>query len=248
MRTVSGLDAGRERCPDPAPRSRRVTLVAASRPRGARRCCRTGSASSGTRCGAGPGRRHDLRQRAACARRVGGPAELTRLEAPGAGQSCSASGFGARYDARQKQVHRETTVLAAALGTSPWGMVRWLRDHAPGAGPHRVRLVDDTLRGRTSSRRSTTSDAALAAGRPVPLLVGVVRPAALRPRAAARRARAGGSTSRPAARCGWWTCATWCATGGWRRCSASTACTRSCSRRDLHGTTVSCARLVDSGV
>src|SRR3954467_12727018 len=36
------------------------------------------------------------------------PAELARLGAPGAGQSLLGAGFGARYDARQKQVHGET--------------------------------------------------------------------------------------------------------------------------------------------
>ena len=53
-------------------------------------------------------------------------------------------GFGGRYDARQRQVHRESAKFwPQALGTSPWGMVAWLRRHAPGAGPYRVRMVDD---------------------------------------------------------------------------------------------------------
>ena len=49
-----------------------------------------------------------------------------------------AVGFGGRYDARQRQVHKESTKFwPQALGTSPWGMVAWLRRHAPGAGPYR---------------------------------------------------------------------------------------------------------------
>ena len=61
------------------------------------------------------------------------------------GSRGSARGFGARYDARQKQVHRESNRFwPQALGTTPWGMVGWLRRHAPAAGPYRVRLVDDT--------------------------------------------------------------------------------------------------------
>ena len=83
------------------------------------------------------------------------PAETLRLEgelsddqvAGGAGVQPAAGlpiGFGARFDARQQQVHRESTRFwPQALGTSPWGMVAWLRRHAPGAGPYRVRLVDD---------------------------------------------------------------------------------------------------------
>src|SRR3954463_6395725 len=73
------------------------------------------------------------------------PAELTRLEAPGAGQSLLGAGFGARYDARQKQVHGETNRFwPQSLGTTPWGAVRWLRDHAPATGRHRGRLGGDT--------------------------------------------------------------------------------------------------------
>ena len=73
------------------------------------------------------------------------PAEVTRLEVPPGGKSLVGAGFGARYDARQKQVHGETNRFwPQALGTTPWGAVRWLRDHAPAAGRYRVRLVDDT--------------------------------------------------------------------------------------------------------
>jgi hypothetical protein len=101
------------------------------------------------------------------------PAELERLEAgPGDGRALFGAGFGARFDARQKQVHRETNRFwPRALGTTPWGAVRWLHDHVPAAGRHRVVLVDDT-----SPRDVAAVLAAVATvvwtGRPVPLLVG----------------------------------------------------------------------------
>jgi hypothetical protein len=83
-----------------------------------------------------------------------------------------AAGFGARYDTRQKQVHRESTRLwPQALGTTPWDMVRWLRGHAPAAGPYRVRLVDD-MSAADLEPALAAAGAALAAGRPVPMLVG----------------------------------------------------------------------------
>jgi hypothetical protein len=86
------------------------------------------------------------------------------------------AGFGARFDARQRQVHRESTRFwPAALGTSPWGMVAWLRRHAPAAGPYRVRLVDDTSRTDVAATIAEVGGA-LAAGRPVPLLVGTLVP------------------------------------------------------------------------
>jgi hypothetical protein len=87
-----------------------------------------------------------------------------------------ASGFGARFDARQKQVHRESTRFwPRALGTSPWGMAAWLRRNAPAAGPYRVRLVDDTSPVDVE-RAASQVGTALAAGRPVPLLIGGVLP------------------------------------------------------------------------
>jgi hypothetical protein len=99
------------------------------------------------------------------------PAERARLEA-GEGQALIGGGFGARYDARQKQVHRQTNRFwPQALGTTPWGAVRWLRDHAPAAGRYRVRLVDDTSAADVA-RMLDEVGAALAAARPVPLLVG----------------------------------------------------------------------------
>ncbi|MGI5131685.1 hypothetical protein ACQEVB_33120 [Pseudonocardia sp. CA-107938] len=108
------------------------------------------------------------------------PAELERLDGTGraaAGAGGSAPlGFGARYDVRQLQVHRESTKYwPAALGTSPWGMVAWLRRNAPGAGPYRVRLVDDVSADDVDDA-ITAVDAALAAGRPVPLLIGTFVP------------------------------------------------------------------------
>jgi hypothetical protein len=54
-------------------------------------------------------------------------------------------------------------------------MVRWLRRHVPGAGPYRVRLVDDT--DATDVRRLVDAvEEALRVGRPVPLLVGSAIP------------------------------------------------------------------------
>lgn len=115
------------------------------------------------------------------------PAETRRLEgervATGQGTGLAlgaaagvAVGFGARYDARQKQVHRESTRFwPRALGTSPWGMVAWLRRHVPGAGPYRVRLVDDMTASDVEDALAVAG-AALAAGRPVPLLVGSAVP------------------------------------------------------------------------
>ncbi len=78
------------------------------------------------------------------------PTELALLDGGPPGEApglVAPSGFGARYDTRQRQVHRETNRFwPQALGTTPWGMVRWLRDNAPAAGPYRVRLVDDVSR------------------------------------------------------------------------------------------------------
>lgn len=108
------------------------------------------------------------------------PAETRRLDGQdtgiAAGSARGAVGFGGRYDARQRQVHRESTTLwPQALGTPPWGMVAWLRRHAPGAGPYRVRMIDDRAPADVASAVEAT-DVALAAGRPVPLLIGTVVP------------------------------------------------------------------------
>ncbi len=115
------------------------------------------------------------------------PAETRRLEGepvastgtggvPARVEAAMAVGFGVRYDARQKQVHRESRQFwPQALGTSPWGMVAWLRRHAPGAGPYYVRLVDDMAAVDVAAALAAAC-AALAAGRPVPLLVGPLVP------------------------------------------------------------------------
>ncbi|HVH22747.1 MAG TPA: hypothetical protein VNA11_09845 [Pseudonocardia sp.] len=98
----------------------------------------------------------------------GGPADWVGQPAAGG----LTIGFGARFDARQLQVHRESTRFwPRALGTSPWGMVGWLRRNVPGAGPYRVRLVDDSSAADLADAIAHT-EAALAAGRPVPLLIG----------------------------------------------------------------------------
>ena len=111
------------------------------------------------------------------------PAETSRLDGARSASTGTTGvaagvtiGFGARFDARQKQVHRESTRWwPQAIGTSPWGMVGWLRRHAPGAGPYRVRLVDD-MSSSDVDRALAAADTALAAGRPVPLLVGAFVP------------------------------------------------------------------------
>ncbi len=113
------------------------------------------------------------------------PAETLRLDGelgadPAAGtsgllgvaKSGGAADFGARFDARQQQVHRESTRFwPRALGTSPWGMVSWLRRNVPAVGRYRVRLVDDTAAADVDQALAQVGDA-LAAGRPVPLLIG----------------------------------------------------------------------------
>lgn len=117
------------------------------------------------------------------------PSEMRRLDgedtdaggAAGSGalagaQAGVAVGFGERFDARQREVHRQSTRFwPQALGTTPWGMVSWLRRHVPGAGPYRVRLVDDTSAADLDDVLGRAG-AALAAGRPVPLLVGSLVP------------------------------------------------------------------------
>ncbi len=110
------------------------------------------------------------------------PAEMRRLDggqpraAVNGGGALVRTGFGARYDARQRQVHRESTRFwPRALGTTPWGMAAWLRRHLPAAGPYRVRLVDDTD-ARDVAALVDAVGAALRGNRPVPLLVGSVVP------------------------------------------------------------------------
>ncbi|GAY12129.1 hypothetical protein [Pseudonocardia sp. N23] len=106
------------------------------------------------------------------------PDELARLEPDGPDPVVGGirRGFGARYDARQKQVHRETNRLwPQALGTTPWAMVRWLTRNVPAAGRYRVRLVDDSSAHDVGPLVDEVG-AALAVGRPVPLLVGTAVP------------------------------------------------------------------------
>lgn len=99
------------------------------------------------------------------------PAETRMLDGAPSGAPDRA-GFGARYDARQRQVHRQSTRFwPQALGTTPWGMVGWLRREAPGAGRYRVRLVDDASAADVAAVVAEVT-AALAGGRLVPLLVG----------------------------------------------------------------------------
>jgi hypothetical protein len=82
------------------------------------------------------------------------------------------TGFGTRFDLRQDRVHRQSNrVWPTALGTSPWGMVGWLRRHARGVGPYRVRLVDDADPADLAAVLAEVN-AALDLASPVPLLVG----------------------------------------------------------------------------
>ncbi|MCW0214689.1 MAG: hypothetical protein OJJ54_15120 [Pseudonocardia sp.] len=103
-------------------------------------------------------------------------AALETLEVRGTTASGMVEGFAARYDALQKEVHRQTNRLwPRMLGTTPWGFARWLRRNAPGVGRYRMRFVDDTSAADVDEivRRV---EAALGARRPVPLLVGSLVP------------------------------------------------------------------------
>ncbi|WP_445184971.1 hypothetical protein ACTXG6_42545 [Pseudonocardia sp. Cha107L01] len=82
-------------------------------------------------------------------------------------------GFGTRFDRRQLLVHRQSNLCwPRALGTTPWGMTRWLARRATGVGPYRVRWAA----GRRSARLVSEVDRALALGERVPLLVGARLP------------------------------------------------------------------------
>jgi hypothetical protein len=83
-------------------------------------------------------------------------------------------GFGGRFDRFQQLVHRQSNLFwPRALGTSPYGMTRWLARRATGLGPYRVRWVC----GRAGLERLVSEvDRALADGDPVPLLVGARLP------------------------------------------------------------------------
>jgi hypothetical protein len=81
-------------------------------------------------------------------------------------------GFEYRFDQRQLAIHRQSNRFwPRALGTSPWGMVGWLRRHAAGLGPYRVRLVDADSADDIGAAVAEV-DAVLDLGDPVPLLVG----------------------------------------------------------------------------
>jgi hypothetical protein len=81
-------------------------------------------------------------------------------------------GFGERWDRRQRLVHRQSTrCWPRALGTSPWGMTRWLARRAGGVGRYRVRPVRPG-RAAVPDELLDRVDRALLAGHAVPLLVG----------------------------------------------------------------------------
>lgn len=85
-------------------------------------------------------------------------------------------GFERRLDQRQLAIHRQSNrAWPRALGTSPWGMAGWLRRHAAGVGPYRVRLVDD---GSASDLEAALDEvnSALDQADPVPLLIGTSVP------------------------------------------------------------------------
>lgn len=104
------------------------------------------------------------------------PDRLAELEVREVNAAGLTRGFAARFDARQKEIHRQTNRLwPQALGTSPWGFVRWLHRHAPDAGRYRLRWVDDASADDTDLVIRQV-EAALAARRPVPLLVGTLVP------------------------------------------------------------------------
>jgi hypothetical protein len=104
------------------------------------------------------------------------PDEVAALEVRETDPSGTVRGFAARYDARQQEIHRQTNRLwPRALGTTPFGFLRWLHRHVPGAGRYRIRWVDDASAADTELVIRQV-EAALAARRPVPLLVGTLVP------------------------------------------------------------------------
>ncbi|MDN5917222.1 MAG: hypothetical protein L0I76_19320 [Pseudonocardia sp.] len=123
-----------------------------------------------------------LRRRDGALRQVDGttcgPAVLTVLAAwtePGRLDTGTA-GFADRFGAAQKRVHRQVNRLwPRFLGTTPFGLVRWLRRFAPASGRYRVRWVDDTSPADLTGAFDAVS-AAVRAGRPVPLMVGTWLP------------------------------------------------------------------------
>lgn len=104
------------------------------------------------------------------------PGELERLELRETGPGGVVRGFAARFDERQREIHAATNRFwPRALGTTPWGFLRWLHTHAPAAGRYRVRFVDDASPADVDTAVREV-EAALAARRPVPLLVGSLVP------------------------------------------------------------------------
>ena len=122
------------------------------------------------------------------------PTETRRLDGRagrrGAGpRPGMAVGFGGRYDARQRQVHKESTKFwPQALGTSPWGMVAWLRRHAPGAGPV-PRAAGRRPQPRRPHRRHRGGERRPGGGAAGAAARGVGHPAPLLPRAVGDRRR-----------------------------------------------------------
>lgn len=102
-----------------------------------------------------------------------GPSVLVATAAlTGAGWPGAAA---ARFAAAQRTAHRQANRFwPRALGTTPWGMRAWLHRHAPAAGRVRVRPYRGGPHEATGTTGGTTAEiaAAVAAGRPVPLLVG----------------------------------------------------------------------------
>lgn len=87
-----------------------------------------------------------------------------------------APGVGDRFGEVQKRVHRQANRLwPRFLGTTPFGLLRWLHRHAPAAGRYRLRWVDDTSPTDLTSAFDAVT-AAVRAGRPVPLMVGTWLP------------------------------------------------------------------------
>ncbi|MBW0103368.1 hypothetical protein [Pseudonocardia sp. KRD291] len=107
-----------------------------------------------------------------------GPTVLTVLAAstePG-WLDTGADGFADRFGAAQRRVHRQANRLwPRFLGTTPFGLLRWLRRYAPAAGRYRVAWVDDTSAADLTGACDAVT-AAVRAGRPVPLMVGTWLP------------------------------------------------------------------------
>ena len=97
---------------------------------------------------------------------------LAALELTAPGLDPDEVGFGSRFDGRQLLVHRQSTLFwPRALGTTPYGMNRWLARRGTGLGRYRVRWIPG--RSATASRTCVAEvGRALGLGDAVPLLVG----------------------------------------------------------------------------